>query len=63
VVIQVAPGLFYRHLSLDQVLARQRARHIREVAQHNAEVTAPAEPRPPTRDQVLEEFRQSRKRL
>lgn len=55
-MIAVAPGLFYRHLTVDEVLARQRARHTREIAVHNASVVVLEEPAPSRRDQVLDEF-------
>jgi hypothetical protein len=57
-VTAVAPGLFYRHLTIDEVLARQRARHDREISAHNASVVERLELEPATskRDQVLAEF-------
>lgn len=59
-MVKAAPGLYYRHLTIDQVLARQRERHIREVERHNAGVIEQDEPAassaPSKRDQVLAEF-------
>jgi hypothetical protein len=53
-----------RHLDVDEVLARQRERHVREIAQHNAEVLGDIGVRvPPRRDQVLDEFDPGTRRL
>lgn len=64
-MIAVAPGLFYRHLSLAEVLQRQRARSAAEVHRHNAGVVEALDlgPTAARRDQVLGEFSGTARRL
>lgn len=64
-MIAVAPGLFYRHLSLAEVLQRQRTRSAAEVHRHNAGVVDALDlgPSPARRDQVLDEFSPAARRM
>lgn len=57
-------SVYIRRLTLDEVLARQRARSEAEVARHNAHIVDQLDvgPRPTRRDQVLQEFREARGR-
>lgn len=60
-----AATVFIRHLSLHEVHLRQRAQNDRELGRHNAGVVEQLqlEPRPPLRDQVLEQFDPTTRRL
>lgn len=63
--VAVAPGVRYRHLSLAEVLRRQRAQSAREVSVHNAGVVEALhlEQIPPRRDQVLDLFGPTARKL
>lgn len=63
--LQVAPGVRYRHLTIDEVLRRQRDRNAQEISRFNAGVVEQLhlEPAPPRRDQVLDEFGPTARRL
>jgi hypothetical protein len=58
-------GVRVRHLSLGEVLQRQRARHAEEISAHNAGIVERLDlgPRPSRRDQVLEQFDPATRRL
>lgn len=62
-MLQVAPGVLYRHLTVAEVLQRQRAQWDREAQRHNAGIVEQLqlEPTPPRRDQVREEFAASKR--
>lgn len=64
-MIAVAPGVLLRSLGIEDVLARIQARHSAEIARHNAGIVEQLdlEPTPPRRDQVLELFGPTARRL
>lgn len=61
----VAPGLFYRALSVEERIGRVRARFDREIETHNAHCAEilNIERVPPLRQQVLQQFTPKARRL
>jgi hypothetical protein len=59
-VVAVAPGLFYRHLTIVEVLEKVRSRSNAEVARHNATVIDLGERRDLHRE-VLQIFVEARR--
>lgn len=60
-MVAVAPGLFYRHLSVVQVLERVREQATMHIARHNATVIDLGE-RLSLRTEVLQEFALAQRR-